>query len=172
MLTTIAEFFAFGTIAFWGLVIVFLAVMIGCIHNESPGWSIFWLGLAVFLYWKHLPSWSVREWVMFSVAYLALGVVWSLIKWKMFVKTQVAKFKSDWDARDKHSSEYRAALKDAQRNTVSTYHKGAIYTWIAYWPLSILWAVINDFTLSLLRNIHYGFRKFYASISSSAWKEV
>lgn len=132
---------------------------------------------------------------MYAVMFLAIGAVWAVIKWTARVNAIAAHFKEarvEWLAKNRtkvahHASkeeEDKARLADLAnhlRNNPYIVRSGyvsfenlplrvadnkqRIITWMAYWPLSLLWALIDDFVRKVFENIYTTLKKGLQSIS-------
>jgi hypothetical protein len=135
----------FGTIWFWilccivGVIIVAFTEAEEDNHGGLIAFAVF-LGLlyfgnsedfkTAFHYVAHNPFTIIGGFL----AYLALGTVWSFIKWFMYLKTLKAKHTKE---NGKIDGYYKSYFK-AKRN------KGRIINWMIWWPLSGVWTIIND----------------------------
>ena len=128
--------------------------------------------------------------ILYVLSYFVVGFIWSFVKWWLYVNTIAEKYQFE---KDKFTAEYipKTAVpknnrdnekdkkdewdfivrnKDLQKPVVSKY-KGKITVWIMYWPVSVVWSLLDDFIKKMVRHIITLFQKFYQSISDSAFKK-
>lgn len=96
------------------------------------------------------------------LGYLAIGALWAIAKWWFFVSGERRKydeFKSYWMTRynicdnvipENLKDQFMLDLPKSYEPDrfvlmpMPAYYKEAIFVWIAYWPWSCLWTLIND----------------------------
>lgn len=101
---------------------------------------------------------------MFGIlAYFVIGTGWGVIKWFFFVLRE----------RDKVLEKVKNRILP-QRETIrapeAVDHKERIITWMAYWPFSMLWTLINDPVRRAFEWIYRRIGKFMQDISDKIFK--
>ncbi len=137
-----ATILAIGSIGFWILLSVAVILIITALEKESfGGASATFIGAIILIAClgsgKDLRG--VGEWIIANpgtsslviLGYALLGVIWSFIKWYMYLV----------DIRMQRGTNKVAADKD---KNIARYNKSTIMSWMCYWPLSMLWTLINN----------------------------
>jgi len=155
-----ATFLIFGTLWFWVAIAIFTIAMLALIEYEKP-FSAFLVIAVTLSMFEFGAGYDLFAWVVsnplltveFIVGYIVLGIMWSIAKWFFFVL----------NARDRYSAKRQQWLKDLKlgetleqyiiRARPSAYdqfppspvaNRDRIILWMAYWPFSALWTLIND----------------------------
>lgn len=125
--------------------------------------------------------------IMIVGSYVVIGVMWSVFKWWMFVRdrrSDYEKFKSAWlldrgcDSKhvpDDLKESFRNHLADKNRFKIRIFssapsaadHKDMIIRWLAFWPISVIWSIANDFIKWLFDSVVHCFRFVYNRIAVS-----
>lgn len=100
MLTTaITALLASATFIWIASIIIFIAMMI-FLENEKEGWAttLFSLGIALFLWNFRTEIWATMSsnptaTIGFAVTYVLIGIAWSFMKWRTYVKDIFNRFK-------------------------------------------------------------------------------
>lgn len=185
--------FAIGTISFWFLLAVEAIALLAWIEFEYAGWATFSL-LVTFgllqLGGAHLCQYILQNPAVIgygALIYFGAGTAWSVIKWYFFTKSMRRKydeFKAEWLKEqgivgtvipDEQKSLFQEDVRNATRYNefevrpqVSA-HKARIYLWMAYWPASALWTIINDPIKRAFNEIYLLIRGMLQRISDYAW---
>lgn len=190
------------------LAVLFVLFVVECIltETESFGWATLTLlvtGVAsVFLHrlWPDVPSvWEfVRAHGVFTLvyvgAYVAVGIVWSFIKWFSYLmsfrdafRTQKeaffkskgldgllatapvpeehqAAFKDFIQHNVRWTGEHRAQLFDLERPRASK-NKARITAWASFWPFSFVGTLLNDPVRRLFNLLFNWFKALYQQMS-------
>jgi len=161
----------------FGLLIIFMAITI---ELEKTRWVNGLFSVGVFLviwHYRHdMWAWisaNPIDTIIFTLSYIAGGLVWSVIKWKSYISRSARHFKylkekfsdevgqigGNWRTWISwlHTDRYKLKLNNAvfsetdepeqiiNKITISPKEKkGVIITWIAYWPMSFLATILND----------------------------
>lgn len=128
------ELFMFGTFWFWALAIVAYIVIAAFVESGSfKGATIGLLVTGALYQWFghiHIFEWvkaNPKTLLLYLFAYLLAGFLYSLYKWTSFVHQQV-----------KHSYGDKVSEISIESYT------DRIINWMAYWPFSFLWTLLND----------------------------
>jgi len=128
----------------------------------------------------------------YVVAYFAIGAFWSIIKWYLFLTgirgdyyTEKRRWlgvesdqgenppipshrKSEWRAHlDGMGSRYSPTIlaQFAHGMIRPSKHKETLTMWIIYWPISMVWTLLNDPIKRLANWIYYKLAKLYRDMS-------
>jgi hypothetical protein len=178
-----SELLTFGGIIFWLIVAVLLIVVVIGTANESVLFPALALGGLAFILHKsgapvaaYMPSvWYT--WLLFVVAYLAIGAGWSMFRFYGWYKDrieQIAEDKDAWlewpsdhkywpDKKDKNGNRTQISNKELTSeqqkiewaNHVDEHapkawnYKAKIFVWWVYWPFDMVYYVLFD----LLRDL-------------------
>jgi hypothetical protein len=136
-----------------GLVILLL-ILGALVENDYPGWSTLMAAssFALFMGMRGVTLPETWLWiktnpgilVLVAMAYLALGTGWAVIKWWSYVRKQLR----NWKPRN-----YGTGATEPQRILVKE-HKSRIMTWMSFWPMSLLWTLLNDPIRKLFTEIY------------------
>lgn len=192
--------FGIGMAFIWfcSIVAVESILLLILIENDKPGWctvsmlSAFGLlkvlaGVNVFSEAWHHPGITA----LVILGYFAIGTVWSIGKWYLFVKDRRTKYdeaKAEWDAGQREvydnlsinsnkgwtgSHKYKAFLnRNGGLAPLVRDNKSRVLTWMGYWPWSMLWTVINDPIKRAFKAIYNRIHNMLQSISNNAFKDV
>lgn len=180
---------AFGTIGFWLFTAASIIGMLTFINFQKGAAATFvavitilgfqfYSGIDIFGHIKAHP-WSLATW---GGAYAVCGIATGVFKWWRFVRNNRAKYLeakaefiadgkslNDWpryrDAGDYHA--IRFTFEPAARR-----HKAAITMWMTYWPLVLVWTVINDPVRKFFNWVYDSVTGLLESISKNAFKDV
>ncbi len=111
--------------------------------------------------------------VLYSVYYVGVGVLWSFPKWYFYlrsVKTIIT------ESRDSYKNERDWLSYNEQRfggipPRVGR-HKAKIISWIAYWPFSILWTLLDDLLTKIVTEIYNSLSGLYQKISNKMFEGI
>jgi hypothetical protein len=193
------ELFLAGSAGFWIFLVLISCVLFYCAEKDMGGLATVTLigsmcflnwccDVPVFVYMYHNP-WSILPGL---VGYFVLGTVWSVIKWIFYVKDQREKYddlKQGFIDSFKLEISVKDPIPDAQKQDwlncirANTYegldvhpkikqHKIRVYIWIAYWPWSLIWTVINDPVRKILNRIYRNIAEWMQSISDRYFKDT
>lgn len=140
------EFLAVGAIGFWLLLGISAILMSEMMDNDAPGWATITaiLTVAILVVFGGFNPLSYLaahpgEIVLGIAAYFVAGAAWSLLKWYFWL----VKLRRQLDAGETYSRVvYTAGLRNFPPNPGD--HKSRIMGWIALWPASMLWTLLND----------------------------
>jgi hypothetical protein len=175
----IAEFFILGGIWWWFLTVAIFFLLVWEIAGEKVIAAFFTLGLYLGLI--HLfGNASIFDTIgknpaliyIGVPAYFIVGTGWGFIKWFLYIKRKILDYKET-----RQSWLQSSGVNDATLNTpipdnlkeswvirvpnfYAVRHKNKIITWMAFWPLSMIWSFIDEpwryiynFCIGLLQKI-------------------
>ena len=146
-------------IAGWAVLILVVLAFFGIIaeHNDSRGWSIFWMILAAVVAYFAFNV-SLTTLAIGSVAYIVIGLFWSFWRYKRHASKIVEKF------RGASAPEKERALKALHpKEMLST-----ITAWIMIWPFSMIENMIGDLITGIQMLVTKFFRGVYHKVYDSA----
>jgi hypothetical protein len=125
--------------------------------------------------------WGTALWVG---AYFVIGFIWSFAKWWIFVNSIAEKYRVKREEFiGNYTAQYQSAVPSQslawnlevlrsgiEKPTVAKY-KSKITVWVMYWPLSVIWSLIDDFVKKAFRQIITSLQRFYQFISDKAFKK-
>jgi hypothetical protein len=65
----------------------------------------------------------------------------------------------------------RIRRENLQKPKVSD-NKNKIAMWVMYWPVSLVWSLLNDFVKKIIKQLVLAFRKSYEAITNIAFKNL
>jgi hypothetical protein len=146
---SILLFFAFGSWAFWLVVLALSVVYTVATEKDIHGFAIFGTLIAAGLCWKSLVALGSIAWPFLLIGvgvYALAGGAWSVFRWFKYCREYIAKnpYKSDMldyssgrEVRLTATEYYSKKLKPSE-------HKSRLIGWIAYWPWSLVWNIVGD----------------------------
>lgn len=173
----------------WSVLIyvVLFLVMVFAVEAESGVWAVMlliastfiisWLGQTnPFAYIKAHPI-GILECLLI---YLAVGALWSIVKWALHVHTKVAEYKdakADYMRRNnlteltpEDANKLLAYAKATPPNARD--NKSRIIRWMTYWPFSIIGSIFNDVIKKIYRHIYELLQSTYQRISDKIFSSV
>jgi hypothetical protein len=164
--------FAVGTLWFWLLLTAVVIAMIAFIEKEEQsgtGATILLIGFLVFtgVFGGKEDYLSAGSWIIdnpFTIigvflGYLLLGVVWSFVKWYLFLNDLRAKCKEN-------GNKVYAEQISFWRN------KSRILVWMSYWPFSAVWFVVHDPIVRSFKFLQTKLAATYQKISDKMFKDL
>lgn len=153
-----------------------LGVIVTVIFAAIAGW----LHPEVFTYIKNNPE----KIVLWTLAYLAAGIVWSGVKWAMHVRKVGQKCSEIIEANKGNMNAMISALKSASESYAFTganpaelipkasKHKDRIIIWMVYWIPSFIGTICNEWVYNLFNNIFKLIRHLYQSLANQIFSGV
>jgi hypothetical protein len=168
------EFLAVGAIGFWALLLLSSIIMSEMMDNNAPGWAtivaivtvavlVVFGGFNPITYLAAHPG----EVVLGIAAYFVTGAVWSLAKWYFWL-VKLRRQISDADDRNRSRILWLVGVGDFPPSPGE--HKSRIIGWIALWPASMLWTLINDPVRRAAEEIYARLGGTYQSISNRVFQ--
>jgi hypothetical protein len=129
-------------------------------------------------------------------AYFVLGGAWGAVKWWILIgdrlheykelkeeflvarglpagtKVVPAERKAEWKEKLEHHRDYSRGgglLSDAPRVRSN---KGRILRWMTFWPVSLIWSIINDFVKRIFRSIYHRIAGVLQRMSDNMFRGV
>jgi hypothetical protein len=154
-----------------------------------------WCGnIPVFSYIWHNPLAIIPG----IAGYFVLGTLWGIGKWYFYVREQLARYyevkqkfidnkklsisvydaipeelKEEWVmAIRSFYDDYCGHYAVVEVNPKIAKHKMQMYVWIAYWPWSFVWTMINDPVRKIFRAIYNRIAGMLQAISDSLFKDT
>jgi hypothetical protein len=191
----------------WTIVLIALAIIyvVGCflVELEYFGWATVVLiasvisvqSLHVFDFLSYVAANALTS-AIYATGYVAVGVVWSFIKWFSFLmkyrdKFRELKLKFLTQKQIPHSdkvpvpaeleadfsrflgSQYStgdyASLRDGKK-PIATESKARITAWMAFWPCSVLSTLLNDPIRRLFKFLFNIFKGLFQKLSDFVFK--
>ena len=178
------EFFAglltVGGLFFWLFVGLMVVLLTTSVHNEKPGTGFLFVAAALVAL-QFTSDFKPFSWVMANpglfglgvLAYIGIAVVWTFAKWYMFsvsAKECYADFRKTWIANLKRPFDVVTDKASLASSFASFYgyrerfgmsvppspgdNKGRIMLWMIFWPIDMVWSIINDPVVRIFRWIY------------------
>lgn len=169
------------------------------LENEKEGWAttICSLGIALLL-WTNLEV--VTDFLTsnplmtfgFIAAYVVVGIIWSFIKWQVFVKAVFLKFKNIKNEFGEVTDENKMNFLNIVNNTFgyrfdmhdsfnkiakkiapeASKKKTLVTAWIAYWPVSLIGTLLNNPFRRFFEYVYENISGFYDKITNKYQKDA
>lgn len=163
--------FEIGSVWFYVLIVVINFALFVCVAGEklASGWATICV-LATFgaLYFMggdrnkydllHHIIQHPFETIFLFLLYVFVGVLWSFVEWFWYVKKQAELYE------DKEISEYNIPKASNER--------GRLFTWIFYWPWTMLWKITHKPIERLFDVIMQYTGKTYENITKKAFSKI
>lgn len=100
--------------------------------------------------------------LLYVIPYLILGIIWSFIKWYLFLLSEKKRYLLE---------------KDTYKNREliipqATNYKSDITMWIFYWIFSLLFTLFHDWVYYIWKRIRLRLDFFYNKISEKVFKDL
>ena len=150
---------AAGFIAGWAILILVALFVLGILseHNDSRGWSIFFMLIAAGVaYLTFSLSWTMLA--VYAAGYVIVGLFWSFWRYKRHAAKVVEQNKN--------------ATKQEKERALARLHPkemlGTITAWIMVWPFSFVENMVGDLINAIQMLITKVFRGIYHRIYDAA----
>jgi hypothetical protein len=174
---TVPAWLAFGGILFWILFSVFMIAIITCVeefekdgyNRANFGWPIF-LNVVViaclyFFYRSEINlGLTTTQIILFSLAYIGIGLAWSFFKWLKFVKYKYRQYLKA------QNSSYSRTMEDFKPKVSE--EKDQLISWIVFWPYSMVRYAFVQLLGDLMDELIKRFTGVYNTITTSQFKPV
>lgn len=161
---TITAFFA-GVFLSWPALIILFIFALLAEHNNSRGWSIFWTLVVIPIAYMFFNI-SGSSLIVYSIAYIAIGICWSFFRYKRYLIDK---------SREIRSSDFSYSPEE-KRRYVSSLHPSknldTITAWIIVWPVSAIENFAGDLielTHALITKV---FKGIYVKIYQSTFNDM
>jgi hypothetical protein len=118
------------------------------------------------------------------VLYFVVGVVWSFVKWWLYIKEFVERIidvdklketvkdkkKELVDSKDYDKEKVRGLINKKKPHVKD--YKGRIAGWISYWPISFIWSILNDFIKRMVRQLVDYLGDYYQGITNRIFNKL
>ena len=160
---------------------VFLIVMCWLVEGtENVGGATIGLGivlLALQLFSDvHPLSYIVNDplrALVIAALYVLVGIGYVWVKWFSYVNTAARKISEVLTSGSTNDLEYARRLTGYRSIPLKVGdYKGKIIGWMAYWPISAAWTMLNDPVRRLFEAVYNGIAKSLQSISDKAFNNV
>jgi len=145
-LEVVGAFFA-GLI--WWEIVIFLGLVIGLaasLYNETAIGFFVAFGIFSFVNWSGAGSlWSAMTlsgFLYYGLIFIAIGIGWSLFKWKLLVQNEIEKGKK-----------YNSTKNEVKIEINNKKDYDTISYWILLWPFSSAGYLINDFIYDTMKKL-------------------
>lgn len=122
-------------------------------------------------------------------AYFLLGAIWSICKWYLFCKDKLeeyeeaktnflikkglpentkivpVEYRAEWKNHLDHRSERLNQAPSVRTN------KSKILRWMSFWPISLVWGIINDFVKRICKTIYARMASFLQRVSDNIFSK-
>jgi hypothetical protein len=147
------------------------------------------LALCQWLFKIDVWSWVKLHYVdllLFSIGYFFVGAGWSVFKWFRYVKEELKKYR---ELKERFLNAKKVTgtgtvipkelLKDWEMELNAkdwppspSKHKDKLVRWIMVWPVSLVWALVEDFFVWLGDKLYSLIGKLYKGISDRLFAEM
>lgn len=155
--------------------IAIILALIGIVAYHTILWTAVTVATLFVLNGLGLPwlfRWVVAHPVLaltYVLGYIASGALWSVIKW-WFAETDRFRRAKESFRRDNGENAERLALHLARAKSDPTNYKSDITFWISFWPVNMVWTLLNDPIRRAARRIYAELQGVYQRITDHVWK--
>lgn len=103
------------------------------------------------------------------VVYLVTGIAWGIAKWFFFVRDKKEKYLEL--LKEKQDVSIRFSLGCSIPPQAGE-HKAQITGWIGYWPLSLIWTLLDDFLTKFFQQVYATLAGVFQKISDNQFKGI
>jgi hypothetical protein len=167
---------------FW-IVVIEAVILFLLVVNEmetAATISLFLFGGAVhFLTNINVITFFKTNWatlLQLAGIYVGVGLGWGVAKWYFFVRDireQYVAYKAELVA--KQTKDLKYCLDNRFGHDIpprASRHKGEIVSWISYWPISVVWTLLDDFLKKLFHRVYDLFAGVFQRISNAQFKDI
>jgi hypothetical protein len=191
------ELFVAGAPAFWALLVVETILLIALIElGKGALATLSFVAALLLLYFlgdTNVLGFALHHPLLLplgAISYFAIGTCWAIAKWWLYVRDQRSgydelrtdfchehrldgtipeRLQQAWLERLQASASRRRRIEIRPR---ARQHKGNILTWMAYWPWSLGWTILNDPVRNAFRFVYHHIHDYLQEISDHAFKGV
>lgn len=154
----------------WPALVAVLLLGIFLEHNGARGWALTAgiVAMAISFFYFDVP---VQTLAVLAVAYVAVGVIWSVWRYRVMVKAEVERVMSIPYSPSKMTTamEYRKAHV---AGLAPSNHINLLVTWIVIWPFSAIEHCVGDLINLIKMLVTDVFRSAYHRVYQSATKDL
>jgi hypothetical protein len=179
---------AMGILCLWYVfipIVVIIALVIGYLvedQEEHVIGTVVWFMILVVLFYAtkyldifHIIKNNFPKFLLFLVAYIVIGIVWSFIK----LRITANRFSKEWEETKKSFSE-KGTNKEDWLNCQSidldkfdfSEQEHKIFSWAMFWPFSILWFFLKDFLREVWEYLYKYLKNAYRRVYESAIQNI
>ncbi len=123
--------------------------------------------LHLFNIWIYVKD-HVLQTTIYSIAYIAIGVVWSFAKWFFFLINSRDRDREFVKKNLDNTAHIRPPVINIPQ---AADNKGKIIAWASYWPFSFIGTILNDPFRKLFNFIFNQFKNLYQQMANSIYKD-
>ena len=106
-----------------------------------------------------------------AIVYVLCGLGWSIFKWYWYVTKEVDKLKERYPK--DYETKTKTWLEALERYVPKpNSEKTRIIGWMGYWPLSLVWFLVDDIVKEIFNWLYYRFAAIYQKITDAAIRRV
>lgn len=189
MVEFIQGLLVFGGFAFWAFIAFIALLMFVSVEKESGLWATGTLaGALALLYFfgdiSPVTAWLSAHWPIAIPIYFGVGTAWAVAKWWFYLRNRrerVLQLKTEFQRSNNIST---ADIPESLRRDWYSYagsyasvpqasdNKSRIMLWIGYWPFSMLWTLISDPVMRVLRAVYNSIGGLLQRMSDAMFKDV
>jgi hypothetical protein len=141
-------------------------------YNNSSQWAAFWLVVCAVVCEKmYSISWAYIGW--FALAFIPIGLCWSVWRWKRYADKLVSDFNNDVKHNSSTRSDYIERCYYSLQNHLNPQNNiVTIVGWVLSWPVSFINSMVGDFIAILESAIKKYFIGIFKRISNAASKRI
>jgi hypothetical protein len=193
------ELFVIGSFWFWALIAAEIILLFVFVEYENGiGATISLAVFAALLQWcgnVDLIGYVIKHPInvlMAGLAYLLLGTIWGVIKWRIFcadrlddyedlksdylkgkglpagTKVVPVELRKEWSDRVERTRDYHTKQTIADVPSVRV-HKARIMRWMSLWVISVIWSLFNDFLKRVFQSVYKRIAGFLQRIAQNVW---
>ncbi len=187
-----------GALWFWEVLIITVLLFVA-IAKDSLGGGLFitLVGLAALQFtsvdvlgWMRANQTAV---IIMTAVYFPIGVCWAFLKWYLKLKNakeSLLERKADFFDRNSKSHGLSSATSEADKakiaalvaknwsvevklvKPIASINKSAIMSWIGYWPISMVWTLLDDFLTAIVKSIYNHISGVFNKMSDKMFQDV
>lgn len=120
--------------------------------------------LGILLWIKNHPL----QTALYVLGYFLAGAVWSVIKWWFRETDKVRKVREDFK-HNKYTETWEEFIRHRKSDPSS--HREDFILWVSFWPLNMLWTLLDDPIRRACRRIVAELQGVYQRITDHVWRK-
>lgn len=106
--------------------------------------------------------------------YFLVGIPWSVIKWYFYLLNKRDAVKAKYDlSSSRNAKSFKQWATDTGYQIPTAYHnKARIIRWMAYWPFSLVWTLVNDPIRRIWNAVYHWLSDIYDALSRHVYKDL